>query len=56
MSNRYSSIESILNMLDGNYTKEDIAQALADLYAMYADGNINKKRYDDMKSLLEAKQ
>jgi len=42
-------------MLDGNYTKENIAQALADLNAMYTEGNIEKYRYDSVKALLEAK-
>lgn len=54
---RYSSIESINTMLRlGNYTSEDINQALADLEAMYERKSINEYQYKNMKALLEAKK
>ena len=56
MSNRYSSIESINRMLAGKYSKEDIAQALADLTAMYEADNISEYQYKSMKALIQAKQ
>lgn len=52
----YSSIESILQMLDNNYSQQDINQALADLESMHSAGNINSSIYDDMKALLESKK
>ena len=51
----YSSIESILQMLDNNYSQQDINQALADLESMHSAGNINNSIYEDMKALLESK-
>jgi len=60
MLNAYSSAASILAMLEERYTKENIAQALADLYAIYSEGNIGERKQDDvyrdMKTLLEAKR
>ena len=60
VSNTYSSTASILAMLRENYTEENIAQALADLYAIYSEGNIGERKQDDvyrdMKTLLEAKR
>lgn len=49
----YSSVESILSMLDGNYTEQNIKQALADLEAM--KDNISENAYKQTKALLEAK-
>ncbi len=53
MSQMHSSTASILAMLDGRYTKEDIYQALADLEAM--KNNISDNTYKSIKALLQAK-
>ena len=53
MSQRHFHVESILAMLDGKYTKDDIKQALNDLDAM--KDNIKKSTYESVKALLEAK-
>ena len=54
MSQKFTSVEGILAMLDKEYTKGDIAQALADLEAMKK--NISKNKYENVKKLLEDKQ
>lgn len=53
MSQRYSSVDSILAMLDGNFTEADIITALADLEAMKK--SITKNKYESVKKLLEDK-
>ncbi|MBQ9844023.1 MAG: hypothetical protein IJO31_07715 [Oscillospiraceae bacterium] len=54
MSQRYSSVASIMAMLDsGRYSQSDITQALADLEAMKK--SISSYQYESIKSLLEAK-
>jgi hypothetical protein len=55
MSNTYSSIASILSMLEQKHTRGDLIQALADLTAMFEDGHISEYQYKNIKSLLEAK-
>ena len=55
MSNRYSSIASIMAMLDERHTSSDLYQAMSDLKAMYEDGNIKEYQYKNMKALLEDK-
>lgn len=55
MSNRYSSIASIMAMLDERHTSSDLHQAMSDLKAMYEDGNIRKYQYESIKALLEDK-
>jgi hypothetical protein len=53
MSQMHYSLESIITMLEGRYTKEDIKQALADLEAMRS--NIGDYQYKNIKALLEDK-
>ena len=53
MSQMHYSTDSILAMLEGKYSKEDIKQALADLEAMKE--NISEYTYKNIKALLEAK-
>ena len=55
MSNTYSSISSILTMLERKYTEADLVQALADLTAMYEEGNITEYQYNNIKSLINSK-
>lgn len=52
---KYTSIESILTMLDGSYSKGDIYDALSSLEAMHDDGNITENQYTSVKALLEDK-
>ena len=53
MSQMHYTTDSILAMLEGKYTKEDIIQALADLEAMKK--NIPEYTYNNVKALLEDK-
>lgn len=53
MSQMHYSTASILAMLEGKYSKEDIKQALADLEAMKK--NIPEYTYQSIKALLEDK-
>ena len=53
MSQMHYTTDSILAMLEGKYTKEDIIQALADLEAMKK--NIPEYTYNNIKALLEDK-
>ena len=55
MSNRYSSIASIMAMLKARHTSSDFNQAMSALKAMYEDGNINGYQYKSMKALLKDK-
>jgi hypothetical protein len=53
MSQMHYSTDSILAMLEGKYSEEDIKQALADLEAMKV--NNTEYTYKNIKALLEAK-
>jgi len=55
MSNTYSSLASIDALLARDYKTTEITQALADLKAMYSDGNISEYQYKNYKTLLEQK-
>jgi len=55
MSNKYSSIASIMAMLEARHTLSDINQAISDLNAMYEDKNISEYQYRNIKALLEDK-
>lgn len=50
---KYTSIDSILEMLNHKCSKGDITAALSSLEAMYADNNISEYRYKNVKKLLE---
>ena len=42
-------------MLERKYTEADLVQALADLTAMYEEGNITEYQYNNIKSLINSK-
>lgn len=52
----YSKFSSTAAILEYNFkTKGDVTQALGDLEAMYADGNISDYTYKSVKAYLEDK-
>lgn len=53
MSQMHYTTDSILAMLEGKYSKEDVIQALADLEAMKK--SIPEYAYINIKALLEGK-
>ena len=55
MSNTYTSIASIMALLDGKYTLSTLTQALADLSAMFEGKNISEYQYKNAKALIEDK-
>ena len=55
MSNTYTSIASIIDLVGRTHTLAELTQALADLSAMFEEKNISEYQYENVKKLIEEK-
>lgn len=55
MSNTYTSIASIMDLVERTHSLAELTQALADLSAMFEEENISEYQYKNVKKLIEDK-